>query len=59
MKARKSNWPALDRAAFLIDHAGVPRHVPYYCAESAQLVSMLAAFQQQQNPSGGHDVGKK
>ena len=58
MEAHKTNWPALERAAFLIDHAGVPRYIPHYCAESAQLVSMLAAFQQQQNPSGGHDVRK-
>ena len=59
MEARKTNWPALERAVFLIDHAGVPRYIPYYCAEAAQLASMLAMYMHQKNPSGGHDVRKK
>ena len=59
MEAQKTNWPVLDRAAFLIDHASVPRYVPHYCAETAQLLSMLAASLHRYDLSGGHDGGKK
>ena len=59
MDAQKTNWPVLDRAEFLIDHACVPKYVPHYCAEAAQLMSMLAASLQQNSLSGGHDGGKK
>ena len=44
-------YPALDRAAFLIDHTSVPRYYPpRYCAEAAQLLAMLEAAQQRRNP---------
>ena len=59
MEARKPNWPALGRTAFLIDHASAPKYIPHYCAEAAQLISMLAASLQQHDISGGHDVRKK
>ena len=59
MEIHELNWPALDRTAFLIDHASVPKYIPHYCAEAAQLISMLAASLQQHDISGGHDVGKK
>ena len=59
MEAHKFNWPVLDRVAFFIDHAGVPRYVPHYCVEAAQLMSMLAASLQQNSLSGGHDGRKK
>ena len=57
MEAQKTNWPVLDRAAFLIEHASVPRYVPHYCVEAAQLMSMLAEYLQQK--TGGNDGGKK
>lgn len=59
MDVYESSWLTLDRAAFLIKHASVPKYVPHYCAETAQLISMLAASLQQHNLSGGHDGGKK
>ena len=59
MEVHAPNWPAPDRAAFLIEHASVPKYVPHYCAEAAQLISMLAAYLQQENLSGGHDGGTK
>ena len=59
MEAQKSNWSALDRAAFLIERASVPRYVPRYCAEAAQLMSMMAESLQQQNQSGGSNGGEK
>lgn len=35
-------YPALDRAAFLIERTCVPRYYPpTYCAEAAQLLAML------------------
>ena len=41
-------YPALDRAAFLIERTCVPRHYPpRYCAEAAQLLAMLEAANQQ------------
>ncbi len=41
-------YPALDRAAFLIERTCVPRHYPpIYCAEAAQLLAMLDAARQQ------------
>lgn len=36
------NWPVLDRTAYLIEHACVPKSVPTYCAEEGQLFAMLA-----------------
>ena len=59
MEGYDPNWPALNRAAFLIEHASVPRHVPIYCAEAGQLFAMLTAYLQQKNLSGGSDGGKK
>ena len=41
--AHESNWPALDRTAYLIEHACVPKVVPTYCAEEGQLFAALAA----------------
>ena len=59
MEVYVPNWPALNRATFLIDHASAPRYVPHYCAEAAQLASMLAAYLQQNDPFGGCDGGTK
>lgn len=58
METPKTNWPALDRTAFLIDHASVPRFVPHYCAEAAQLMSMLAESLKQESV-GGSNGGKE
>ena len=41
--AHEPTYPPLDRTAFLIDRACVPRYVPRYCAEEAQLFAALAA----------------
>lgn len=43
-------YPALDRAAFLIEHACVPRAYPTFCAETAQLLAMLEAARQRNVP---------
>ncbi|MFG6351254.1 MAG: hypothetical protein K1W21_06460 [Oscillospiraceae bacterium] len=44
-------YPALDRAAFLIERTCVPRYYPpTYCAEAAQLLAMLEAAQRQNAP---------
>ena len=44
-------YPALDRAAFLIERTCVPRYYPpRYCAEAAQLLAMLEAAQLRRNP---------
>lgn len=44
-------YPALDRAAFLIERTCVPRYYPLcYCAEAAQLLAMLEAAQQKSIP---------
>ena len=44
-------YPALDRAAFLIERTCVPRYYPpIYCAEAAQLLAMLEAAQQRRSP---------
>ena len=44
-------YPALDRAAFLIERTCVPRYYPpRYCAEAAQLLSMLEAARQKSSP---------
>ena len=58
MEAQKTNWPALDRAAFLIEHASVPKYVPRYCAEAAQLMAMLAASLGQESV-GDSDGGEE
>lgn len=49
-------YPALDRAAFLIEHACVPRAYPTFCAETVQLLAMLEAAQRQNTPQepNGH-----
>ena len=47
----ESTYPALDRTAFLIERACVPRYYPpAYCAEAAQLLSMLEAARQKSSP---------
>lgn len=47
-------YPALDRAAFLIERTCVPRYYPpRYCAEAAQLLAMLEAARRQ-NPLQEH-----
>lgn len=43
-------YPTLDRAAFLIEHACVPKAYPTYCAEAAQLIAMLEAARQKETP---------
>ena len=46
-KSCKPTYPALDRAAFLIERTYVPRYYPpRYCAEAAQLLAMLEAARQ-------------
>ena len=55
METQKTNWPGLDRAALLIDHACVPRYTPHYCAEAAQLMSMLADFLREKSIGGSDD----
>lgn len=49
----ESTYSALDRAAFLIERASVPRYYPTYCAEAAQLLAMLEAARQK-NGAAGH-----
>ena len=54
-------YPALDRAAFLIERTCVPRYYPpRYCAEAAQLLAMLDAVRQKSIPQehGGDATGK-
>ena len=47
----ESTYPALDRTAFLIERTCVPRYYPpAYCAEAAQLLSMLEAARQNSSP---------
>lgn len=47
----EQTYPALDRAAFLIERTCVPRYYPpTYCAEAAQLLAMLEAAQRQSTP---------
>ena len=47
----ESTYPALDRTAFLIERTCVPRYYPpAYCAEAAQLLSMLEAAPQRSSP---------
>lgn len=48
-------YPALDRAAFLIEHACVPRAYPTFCAETAQLLAMLEAARQKSETAGSPD----
>ena len=48
-------YPALDRAAFLIEHACVPRAYPTFCAETAQLLAMLEAARQKSEAMGSPD----
>ena len=43
-------YPALDRTAFLVERACVPRFYPSFCAETAQLLAMLEAAQQKNTP---------
>lgn len=44
-------YPALDRAAFLIERTCVPRYYPpRYCVEAAQLLAMLEAVRQRGSP---------
>ena len=38
-----STYPELNRAAFLIERACVPRYYPGYCAETVQILAGLAA----------------
>lgn len=41
--APKPQWPELNRAAFLIERAIVPRYYPTYCAEIGQLLAGIEA----------------
>lgn len=43
-------YPALDRAAFLMERACVPRYYPSYCAETAQLLALMEAARKKSNP---------
>lgn len=44
------NWPVLNRAAFLIKHACVPKSYPTFCAETAQILAALAERMRQGSP---------
>lgn len=47
----RTSSPALNRAAFLIERACVPRYYPpNYCAEAAQLSAMLDAAREKNGP---------
>jgi hypothetical protein len=46
----ETNWPVLDRVAFLIEHACVPGAYPSYCAETAQLLAALEERLRQNPP---------
>lgn len=48
----ESTYPALDRAAFLIEHACVPRAYPTFCAETAQLLAMMEAAREKSEAAG-------
>lgn len=53
-------YPALDRAAFLIERACVPRYYPpTFCAETAQLLAMLEAAQQKSSPQERGEDGDR
>lgn len=53
-------YPALDRAAFLIERACVPRYYPTFCAETAQLLAMLEAAGQKSSPQEhGEDADRR
>ena len=54
-------YPALNRAAFLIERTCVPRYYPpTYCAEAAQLLAMLDEARQKSIPQehGGDATDK-
>lgn len=44
------DWPVLNRAAFLIEHACVPKSYPSFCAETAQILAALAGRMRQVSP---------
>lgn len=46
-------YPVLDRQAFLIERACVPRYMPVYCAEAGQLFAALADYLHKKNTEGG------
>ena len=50
-----TTYAALDRAAFLIERACVPRAYPTFCAETAQLLAMLEAARQKSEAMGAPD----
>ena len=49
-------YPALDRTAFLVERACVPRFYPSFCAETAQLLAMLDAAQRQSFTQSSNEV---
>ncbi len=58
IEVHEPNYPALNRTAYLIEHACVPRYVPTYCAEEGQLFAALAEAVRRSTPpaenSGTH-----
>ena len=52
----ESVYPALNREAFLIEHACVPRFYPSYCAEAAQI---LAEIERRRLSLQSHEGGSK
>ena len=44
------DWPVLNRAAFLIEHACVPKSYPSFCAETAQILAALVERMRQGSP---------
>lgn len=53
MSDHKPTYPVLNRAEFLIERACVPKYVPSYPAEIAQILAAIELRQSQQQPSGG------
>lgn len=47
---KDTTYPILDRAAFLIERASVPRHYPVFCAEVCQLLAAMEAVIRQNRP---------
>jgi len=46
----EQTYPVLDRTAFLIEHASVPRHYPVFCAEMGQLLAAMEVVVRQNKP---------
>ncbi len=54
----KPAYPPLDRAAFLIEHACVPKSYPSFCAETAQLFALMEAARRGNTPKITNEVSQ-